>query len=164
MVLKFCDSAFKFIPATQLTHNRVSSFDALQAPQGRPQPGLSESEQAALIRTKRLAYIIDSSLFSLCGVRFGWGSVAGLVPVIGDFADLLLGLVVYRSAVGTLNPPAPLSLRLHMLWNILFDFVIGLIPLVGDIVDAAYKANIMNAVLLETFLRERGNENMKGFA
>ena len=39
--------------------------------------------------------------------------------------------------------------------------VVGLIPIAGDVVLAAYKANSRNAALLEEFLRIRGEEFIK---
>lgn len=46
--------------------------------------------------------------------------------------------------------------------NIVIDFVIGLVPFVGDLADAAYKCNTRNAVLLEKYLRERGAAQLTG--
>lgn len=48
-----------------------------------------------------------------------------------------------------------------MLLNILLDFVVGLVPFIGDLADAAYKCNTRNAIILENYLRERGAENIK---
>ena len=50
---------------------------------------------------------------------------------------------------------------LHMLFNVGLDFVVGLVPFLGDLADMAYKANTRNAVVLEDFLRERGRANME---
>lgn len=51
----------------------------------------------------------------------------------------------------------PASLRMKMTMNIIFDFVIGLVPFVGDLADAMYKCNTRNAVILEKYLREKGS-------
>lgn len=40
--------------------------------------------------------------------------------------------------------------------NIVIDFVVGLVPFAGDLIDAIYKCNTRNAVLLEKHLREKG--------
>lgn len=48
-----------------------------------------------------------------------------------------------------------------MLLNIAFDFVLGLIPLLGDLVDAVYRANTRNAMLLEDHLREKGAKTLR---
>jgi hypothetical protein len=44
-------------------------------------PGLSEKDTKILTQVKRRAYRLDYALFNLCGIRFGWGSVIGLVPL-----------------------------------------------------------------------------------
>jgi bacillopeptidase F (M6 metalloprotease family) len=48
-----------------------------------------------------------------------------------------------------------------MMINVLIDFVIGLVPFIGDIVDAVYKCNTRNAVILEKHLREKGAKSVK---
>lgn len=44
-------------------------------------PGLSEKDTKILTQVKRRAYRLDYALFNLCGIRFGWGSVIGIVPL-----------------------------------------------------------------------------------
>lgn len=55
----------------------------------------------------------------------------------------------------------PSHLRMMMMINVLIDFVIGLVPFIGDIVDAVYKCNTRNAVILEKHLREKGAKSVK---
>lgn len=55
----------------------------------------------------------------------------------------------------------PTSLKTKMMLNIIFDFAIGIVPFVGDIVDAAFKANTRNAALLEAHLREKGKKELR---
>jgi hypothetical protein len=81
-----------------------------------------------------------------------------ILPVVGDFADLLLALLVIRTASAA-NLPHVVLLR--MIFNVMFDFVLGLIPFVGDLADMAYKANTRNAIVLEDYLRERGKKNLE---
>ncbi|PYH43865.1 DUF4112 domain-containing protein [Aspergillus saccharolyticus JOP 1030-1] len=118
-------------------------------------PGLSEHDQKVLTQVKRRAYRLDYSLFNLCGIRFGWGSVIGLIPFAGDAADAALALMVVRTCDG-IEGGLPASLRMMMMINVVIDFFIGLVPFVGDIADALYKCNTRNAVLLEKHLREKG--------
>ncbi|KAF8448367.1 hypothetical protein BGX38DRAFT_594907 [Terfezia claveryi] len=102
--------------------------------------------------------MLDMSLFSLCGLRFGWSSVIGLVPAIGDVLDLFLALMVVRAAS---EASLPSSIRTKMLFNIILDFLIGLVPFLGDLADAAYKCNTRNAIALENYLRKRGQETIR---
>ena len=49
----------------------------------------------------------------------------------------------------------------RMLLNNAISVGVGIVPIVGDIVLAMYKANSRNAALLEEFLRIRGAEMLK---
>lgn len=53
--------------------------------------------------------------------------------------------------------------RLHtmMMINVIIDFIIGLVPFIGDLADAVYKCNTRNAVILEKHLREKGAKSVK---
>lgn len=63
--------------------------------------------------------------------------------------------MVVRSCEG-IDGGLPAALRMKMMINVIVDFVIGLVPFIGDLADAVYKANTRNAVILETHLREKG--------
>jgi len=43
--------------------------------------------------------------------------------------------------------------------NIALDFGIGLVPVIGDIADAWFKCNTRNNILLERYLREKGQKH-----
>lgn len=55
----------------------------------------------------------------------------------------------------------PTTLKLQMFFNIALDFIVGLIPFLGDVVDAAFRANTRNAVVLEKHLREKGKKELR---
>lgn len=46
--------------------------------------------------------------------------------------------------------------------NVTFDFLIGLVPVLGDIADAVYKCNTKNYVLLEKELVKRAKQRALG--
>ncbi|CAJ2645489.1 unnamed protein product [Trifolium pratense] len=48
-----------------------------------------------------------------------------------------------------------------MLINIILDFGVGLVPFLGDIADAIFRANTRNAILLEQHLRDKGIKNLE---
>lgn len=73
---------------------------------------------------------------------------------------MLLALIVMRTCM-KVDGGLPTSVKGKMMFNILTDFVIGLVPFAGDLVDAAYKCNTRNAALLEAHLREEGRKNLK---
>lgn len=73
---------------------------------------------------------------------------------------MFLALMVVASA-NKIEGGLPGNIRMHMLFNVVLDFVIGLVPFVGDLADAMYKCNTRNAVLLEGYLKKKGQENLK---
>lgn len=150
------DPYFETIPAKKMSiiHGKPKMKQRKKA----LPPGLSEADQQTLIKVKRRAYRLDMALGTFCGMKLGWGSLIGIVPAVGDVADTLLALMVIRTAseVGL-----PLSVLIHMLLNVIFDFVLGLVPVLGDLADMAFKANTRNAILLENYLRERGKETLR---
>ncbi|MCS3902512.1 hypothetical protein J2T55_000516 [Methylohalomonas lacus] len=105
------------------------------------------SEPAALRRARRLARLLDSA-FRLPGTRwrFGWDALIGLAPGIGDLITAVVSVYIIRLA-GELD--VPLMIRLRMLANVLLDFIVGSVPLVGDLFDAGFKANLRNLALIE---------------
>ena len=98
---------------------------------------------------KALAWWLDSSIRLPGGFRIGVDAILGLVPFLGDVLGLLLsGYIVLQAA----RLHVPLSVLGRMLLNVAIEGVIGLVPLAGDLFDAAWKANLKNISLLEGYL------------
>jgi hypothetical protein len=53
------------------------------------------------------------------------------------------------------NLDLPKSVTMHMLWNIALDVAVGFVPVIGDVVDFAFKANLRNAKVLEQHLYKK---------
>lgn len=104
-----------------------------------------------LARARKTAYRMDYALFSFAGIRFGWSSVIGLVPAIGDGADALLALNLILK-MRKVECGLPNGVLLMMLINLAIDFLVGLVPFLGDLADAAVKCNGKNVRLLEEHL------------
>lgn len=79
---------------------------------------------------------------------------------VGDVLDALLALLVLKSC-RKVDGGLPASLGIRMMMNIAIDFVVGLVPFAGDLLDAMFRANTRNAILLEEHLREKGRQNLK---
>jgi hypothetical protein len=96
-------------------------------------------------RAVRLARFLDAE-FSVMGFRFGFDAVIGLVPGIGDSLGFLAGLypvhLVRKHNLGK-------ALERRMIFNLLLDCTVGMIPVGGDLFDAMFKANLKNIALLE---------------
>ncbi len=84
-------------------------------------------------------------------IKFGIDSILGLIPGIGDTIGLAISGYVLKRAR---HYGAPKSVQIKMIWNIFIDWLIGLIPFLGDIFDVGYKANVKNVALLKKHLNE----------
>ncbi|PSR92113.1 hypothetical protein BD289DRAFT_365032 [Coniella lustricola] len=125
-------------------------------------PGLSRHDGDILMAVRRRAYWLDLSLFNLCGIRFGWSAIIGLFPGVGDAIDAMMAyLLVYRKAI-QVDGGLPAALQSRMLLNIALDFGIGIVPFLGDIADAWFKANTRNAWLLEEYLLTKAEAQRRG--
>ena len=81
--------------------------------------------------------------------RIGLEPIIGLVPVLGDLAGLLISCYVLLEAHRAGASP---RVKQQMVRNMLIDFFGGLVPIVGDIFDFAWKANVRNTQLLREHL------------
>lgn len=99
---------------------------------------------ARLARLDRLADRLDDN-FRVFGIRFGWDSVLGLIPGVGDIAAAAPGAYIITQAARMGSRRRVLA---RMGLNSATDFVIGSIPVLGDIFDIAFKSNRRNIALL----------------
>lgn len=103
-------------------------------------------------RHLQLATIITELLenrFNFLGLKFGLDPLLGLIPGIGDFIGLFLSLYLLWIGVRMNLPSEKIS---KMFSNIVFDFVLGLIPVVGDVGDFVFRANSKNLEILRSHM------------
>jgi hypothetical protein len=81
--------------------------------------------------------------------RFGWDAIIGLIPGAGDAVGGLLGAYGLYAAF-KVGAPAPILMRMFL--NLAIDLVGGTVPLVGDLFDIGWRANLRNLALLERWL------------
>jgi len=79
------------------------------------------------------------------GWRFGLDALLGLIPGLGDTSTSLVSFYILAAAV---RYRVPKITMLRMGLNIAFDYVIGSLPIIGDVADAWWKSNRMNLELL----------------
>lgn len=79
---------------------------------------------------------------------------------LGDIVDCLLAYWIIRKA-DQIKGGLPSGIKNRMYLNVAADFAIGLVPLLGDIADALYKANSRNTWLLEDYLTKKAAEEAK---
>ena len=101
--------------------------------------------EADLRRARALAKLLDSQ-FSVAGFRFGLDAVIGLFPGMGDLAT---GAVALYPVYLVRKHGLPRRFARKMLVNVAIDFAGGAVPLLGDLFDAYFKANLKNLALLE---------------
>ncbi|MFV1575596.1 DUF4112 domain-containing protein [Phaeobacter sp. JH20_37] len=116
-------------------------------------PNLQIPQEDRLQSLERLAHGMDRAFrLPVIGTRIGWDSILGLVPGVGDALALApAGYIVlsgYRmgASSGTLA---------RMVGNIGIDALIGTVPLIGDIFDIGWKANLRNVALLRRHLEKK---------
>lgn len=80
------------------------------------------------------------------GWRFGLDALIGLVPGLGDTSTALVSFYILAAAVRYRVPKITL---LRMGLNIALDYVVGSLPVVGDVADAWWKSNRKNLELLQ---------------
>jgi hypothetical protein len=110
---------------------------------------VSTSNDPEIRRARALARILDTAV-GIPGtpLRIGVDAILGVIPGAGDVAGAALaGYIVLTAAKKGM--PAPVLWR--MVANVAIDTAIGSIPVLGDLFDVAYKANIKNVQLLERF-------------
>ena len=79
------------------------------------------------------------------GWRIGLDALVGLIPGVGDFATTAVSLYILAAGVRYQVPKVTL---LRMASNIAVDYLLGAVPIVGDLFDVAWKSNQMNVELV----------------
>jgi hypothetical protein len=113
-------------------------------------PPLTEDATRRLRRVKALAWLLDAA-FRLPGTKFRLGidALVGLIPGGGNVIMAVVSLYIVWEAwrIGV-----PGGLLARMVANVALETVADTVPLVGDVFDAAFKANLRNVALIERHL------------
>jgi hypothetical protein len=92
-----------------------------------------------------LAWLLDAR-FSIGKIRFGLDAIVGLVPAVGDTATALAGCyliyLAWKHQMGR-------GVIAAMVGNLLFDWLVGLVPWLGDMFDVMFKAHLRNLRIME---------------
>ncbi|MGB7893936.1 MAG: DUF4112 domain-containing protein [Microcoleus sp.] len=111
---------------------------------------LSPSHVASLRRLRRISHLLDNAI-PIPGTKYriGLDPILGLIPGGGDLiSSIFAGYVVFKSA----QMGVPQETLVKMAANIVFDTVAGTVPVAGDLLDVAWKANVKNIELLDDHL------------
>jgi hypothetical protein len=118
------------------------------------QPEVRTVESRSLQRLQWLGNLLDNSI-ALPGTRFRFGldSLIGLVPGIGDLVGGALSVYIVLEAA---RLGVPRALLVRMGYNVAVDALAGSVPVLGDLFDAGYKANLRNLELVQAHVRLPG--------
>ena len=118
-----------------------------------PQPSHSpiDAQRSSLKRLRRLSYLLDDAI-RIPGTpyRIGLDPLLDLLPIGGDFLGTAFSIYIIVEAA---RLGVPRSVLVQMVGNIVFDTVIGIVPVLGALADATWKANTKNLELLEEQLK-----------
>jgi hypothetical protein len=100
------------------------------------------------IHLKTVEYIVDllDNKFAIGKFRFGLDPIIGLIPGIGDFLPLIIsGYIIFIAVQEKLSQKVITQMVIYTL----LDFVLGSIPIIGDVADFFYKSHTKNLELLK---------------
>ncbi len=99
-----------------------------------------------------LVRVLDD-LVRIPGTKVGIGldAVIGLIPGVGDVAGTALASLVVLAAA---RDGASGTVLARMVLNVLIDAAVGAIPILGDLFDVGFRANVRNVALLERHLAD----------
>jgi hypothetical protein len=114
----------------------------------------SSSREERLIRLETLATFMDAAfVVPGTGIRIGADALIGLVPGIGDLISAgVAGIIILEAR----RMGAPRWLVARMIGNVAIDALGGAVPLVGDLFDVAFRANLKNTQLLRRHFERNG--------
>jgi hypothetical protein len=105
--------------------------------------------ERVLRRLEALGSLLDSRFRLPGGFRFGLDPLIGLVPGVGDGISAIVSLYIVLEAYRLGASRGALA---RMLLNIGLDLGVGIIPIIGDVADFAFKSNRRNLDLLRRHL------------
>ena len=105
------------------------------------------SDDRALAALRKWAVLLDSA-FQVPGtsLRFGLDPIIGLLPGGGDLISGFFSVMIVLHAVRLRIPKVIIA---RMVFNSAIDMLTGTVPVLGDLIDVAWKANVRNLGLLE---------------
>jgi hypothetical protein len=113
---------------------------------------LTPGQEQRLELLRRMSRLLDSAMtVPGTSIRFGLDPILGLFPGLGDFVSPLftIGLLWQARELGI-----PRVVQLRMIGNVAIDTLIGIVPMIGDLFDVAWRANDRNMALLDRHAHE----------
>lgn len=113
---------------------------------------ITPNHQAITIkRLRQLSRLLDK-VITIPGtpIALGLDPIIGFIPIGGDVLGLLLSsyIIFEASRLGL-----PKKVLKKMIFNVIIDSLVGIIPIIGDLFDFAWTANEYNIRLIEEHLK-----------
>eukprot|EP00742_Colponemidia_sp_Colp-10_P007957 GILJ01008584.1.p1 GENE.GILJ01008584.1~~GILJ01008584.1.p1 ORF type:complete len:248 (+),score=23.76 GILJ01008584.1:74-817(+) len=125
---------------------KSSSLDSLS-------PFTREKHLRAVKQARYIAHMMDSLItIPILNITIGIDGLLGLIPIVGDLLCALAAIPLFMSAKALALDPHVMD---RMARNLVVDFVVGSIPIVGDMFDICFKAHTKNKNLLERAILEK---------
>lgn len=115
---------------------------------------MTTTERRRVDALRKWATLLDAAL-GIPGtrLRFGLDALIGLVPGAGDaFSGMFSALLVVQA----MKLGVPRIILARMALNVFIDAAVGVVPLLGDLFDVGWKANLRNVTLLERHVLQGG--------
>ncbi|RLV93361.1 hypothetical protein JA1_002506 [Spathaspora sp. JA1] len=146
---------FEYVP----TNNEQGIVKYYKKISRRIPDGISENDLTILRIVRKRAYRSDFQ-FSIGSMKFGWASIMKIIPILGTMITFYWSLELL-TLCWELDDGFPWNLQLLFILNLIIDFTIGSIPLLGMIFEIGYKANSRNFLILERHLTKVGERNLQ---
>ncbi|MGB3532392.1 MAG: DUF4112 domain-containing protein [Microcoleaceae cyanobacterium] len=114
------------------------------------------SSTPAVRKLRKLSNVLDNAI-AIPGTsyRIGLDPILGLIPGGGDLVGGVLSAYIVFKAF---EFGVPRKTLVQMATNIALETVAGTIPVLGDVFDVAWKANVKNVELLESYFELPADE------
>lgn len=96
---------------------------------------------------RTITKLLDAQ-FSVMGYKFGFNGLAGLFPAVGDIIITIVSFYLVWLGIKMNIPKIKL---IQMMGNVGLNFLVGLVPVIGDAADFFTKSNYRNMAILEQY-------------
>ena len=119
--------------------------------------GLSEdaARREIVDSIERIARLMDGAVRLPVIGPVGLDAVLGLFPVAGDVVSGGISVLLIAKS---LKYGVPHDVIARMLANVLFDVIVGAVPIAGDVADMWFRANTRNVAILREYLDSEAND------